>query len=516
MNSYSKSADIKIVVDQRIELLAIVQTLSNYQEKFGLLTGFDFPYKRDVILFFSPYKKHPAIEIFNKMSSNSFNFDAPPTLMLYLSNPPQLELELPLTDYLINRGGGEEQLLDFIKALRDFARESQFELFWNSHKGTYEEIVAYVQKQIKGNEYIADIEEYYGMNQNSYTIILSPLFQSGGYGPRVERKTGLYDIYNITGTNSIENGFPRFGSSDHLKYIAWHEFSHSFVNPITSNYSKEINKYTKLYSPISNHMRSQAYPDWETCVNEHIVRAITIRLSYLKINQEAEDNALLNERKLGFFYVPALCEQLKHYESNRYKFKTFVDFYPELINVFEDLANKDLGKDFYFIPFEGTINAVGFDKNSVIIIIPTNEQDPEVQKNIHDFVNEYHKFYPESPIITDVEAIKRELSEYSLIVFGTMEGNQWLKENSSIFPFKIEPDGIVADTVYEGADLRFISAWPNPQNPERGLLVYTAQQAKDIIRINSVFHGPTDYVVAKERSIIKAGNYNKKKKYWSF
>lgn len=516
VNSYSKSADLKIMVDQRIELLAVVQVLSDYHEKYGLLTGFDFPYKRDVNLFFSPYKEHLVIKIFNKMSSNSFSYDAPPTLMLHLSNPPQLELEIPLTDDLINRGGGKEQISKFLEALRDFAKVSQFELFWNSHRGTYEEMVAHIQNQIKGNEYIADIEEYYGMHQNSYMIIVSPLFHSGGFGPRVERRTGVFDIYNITGTNSIENGFPRFGSTDHLKYIAWHEFSHSFVNPITSVFSKEINKYAKLYSPISNHMRIQAYPDWQTCLNEHIVRAVTTRLSYLKINQETGDNALFNERKRGFFYIPALCERLKYYESNRDKFKTFSEFYPEVIKVFEELANRDLGKDFYSIPFEGTINAVGFDKNSVIIIIPTNEEDPVIQMNIHDFVNEYHKFYPESSIIMDTEAMKRDLSEYSLIVFGTMEGNKWLKENSSIFPFKIEPNRIVADTVYEGVDLRFISAWPHPQNPKRGVLVYTAQQAKDIIRINSVFHGPTDYVVARERSIIKAGNYKKIKNHWSF
>jgi len=74
----------------------------------------------------------------------------------------------------------------------------------------------------------------------------------------------------------------------------------------------------------------------------------------------------------------------------------------------------------------------------------------------------------------------------------------------------------VADKVYQGTDLRFISAWPNPQNPKRGILIYTAQQAGDIVGINSVFHGPTDYVVARGTTVLKAYNYKKNKDNWSF
>ncbi len=125
-------------------------------------------------------------------------------------------------------------------------------------------------------------------------------------------------------------------------------------------------------------------------------------------------------------------------------------------------------------------------------------------------------FLPQTPIITDAEAIKRDLADNSLIIFGTINGNLWLKKNAAKFPFKIEAKRVVADNVYDGTDLRFISALLNPQNPQRGILIYTAQQAKDVVKINSVFHGPTDYVVAKETNVIKAGNYKKDKNKWSF
>jgi hypothetical protein len=70
--------------------------------------------------------------------------------------------------------------------------------------------------------------------------------------------------------------------------------------------------------------------------------------------------------------------------------------------------------------------------------------------------------------------------------------------------------------VYEGSDLRFISAWPHPQNPNLGMVIYTAQQAKDVVGINGVYHGPTDYLVAQGQTVVHSANYAKKKDLWTF
>ncbi|MEJ2702459.1 MAG: hypothetical protein P8Z79_08455 [Sedimentisphaerales bacterium] len=80
---------------------------------------------------------------------------------------------------------------------------------------------------------------------------------------------------------------------------------------------------------------------------------------------------------------------------------------------------------------------------------------------------------------------------------------------------RIESDRIVADKVYEGANLRFITAWPNPHNPEKGMVFYTAQKAENVLNINSVFHGPTDYVIARAAEPLTSANYNKQNGTWS-
>ena len=47
------------------------------------------------------------------------------------------------------------------------------------------------------------------------------------------------------------------------------------------------------------------------------------------------------------------------------------------------------------------------------------------------------------------------------------------------------------------------------------MVFYTAQCVEDVPYINSVFHGPTDYVIAKDREALVSANYTKQNGTWS-
>ena len=100
-NAEFPQPSVKITFDSRIELLATVQFLSDYDKRFRLITRFDFPYKQHVRKHFSEYKNHPAVKFFDQMSADGFSFDAPPAAMLYLSDVPFDQLgfatDLPAT-----------------------------------------------------------------------------------------------------------------------------------------------------------------------------------------------------------------------------------------------------------------------------------------------------------------------------------------------------------------------------------------------------------------------------------
>ena len=64
---------LKILVGPRIELLAVIQSLSDYDDRYGLLTDHDFRYRRDIQAHFAPYKDHEAVRLLAVMSAKGFS-----------------------------------------------------------------------------------------------------------------------------------------------------------------------------------------------------------------------------------------------------------------------------------------------------------------------------------------------------------------------------------------------------------------------------------------------------------
>ena len=358
-----ESKIVNVSVDPRIELLSAVQLLSDYP----LLTQSDFQYKREMINYFSPFKSHPAVTKFIEMSKRDFNYEAPPTAMLFLSNPPELKIVTSFTDYIIGRAGGKENLESFIEALRDFAIKSNFMDFFNAHKDFYALLIKDTETKLGNYKDVAVLESFYGISKNSYNIILTPI-SADGYGPRIEIEPSKFDIYAIIGAGYIKDNKPIY-SPEPLRRLVWHEFSHSFVNPITEKYRNEVNKYSKLFLPIKDIMERYAYGEWETCVNEHIIRAVVAKFNEKVIGQDADgvigqvvgqlvaEKMLSYEVEIGFVYIRGIYELLNVYENNRDKYPTFEDFYPEILNYFSEISKSPslpMDLDFNFLPTEFT------------------------------------------------------------------------------------------------------------------------------------------------------------------
>ncbi len=173
--------------------------------------------------------------------------------------------------------------------------------------------------------------------------------------------------------------------------------------------------------------------------------------------------------------------------------------------------------------FHGPINGAWHSSRSIVLIVPTNEVDEATEQRIHDYVRRVQKLIIEkklpdhqAKVVTDTEALQADLSQSCVAVYGTPQGNLWLAKYIAALPVVIEPSGIAADRMYKGSELRFISTWPHPQNPKCGMTIYTAQRAEDVIGMNSITHGPTDYLVAQGQTIVRAANYVNKEGQWAF
>ena len=114
-----------IKVDKRIELLAAVQLFTSWRET-GIIAG-DLPYKQDMLDYFGSFSSHRAVTLCEDLTQAYFNYDAPVGFMMHLSDPPQLEVVVPFSEYHIARAGGADILEEFVEALRSFWWESDFE-----------------------------------------------------------------------------------------------------------------------------------------------------------------------------------------------------------------------------------------------------------------------------------------------------------------------------------------------------------------------------------------------------
>jgi DNA polymerase III delta subunit len=104
------------------------------------------------------------------------------------------------------------------------------------------------------------------------------------------------------------------------------------------------------------------------------------------------------------------------------------------------------------------INSFFSDKESIVMILPSHETNGDKQKQIHEYAKKVFRFIEESSILIDEEALKKDLSQNSVIVYGTPEGNRWLSKFFSEIPVKLERDRITLQKkAFSGNDLRFIS-----------------------------------------------------------
>lgn len=503
---------LHISIDPRMELLSSIQILSNYK-----LIDRNSYYSKEIQNYFGSYSDLKAVAITDDaLNNNGFSYDAPVTFMLHLSQVPDLKTQIPFSDYLIKRAGNKWNLETYRKSMAQFAKESDFEKFWASKAEFYKQVLNTTVADINGEDLIKVVEDYFNEKQNSYHIIIAPLFNGHNYGPKVESSKDQYDIYSCTTPTNSKNGIP-YVSKDNLYQVVFHEFGHSFVNTETGKYPDKVTACEKLFEPIKGEMAQKAYGEWATCVNEHIVRAVNIRIQELKVGPDQAKQMLNREIGNRFIYMVPLVEKLKEYEKLRdSKQITFSEFFPRLLDVLVSISKTDYLK-LAEIKFRGPINSVTMNQK-VAWIYPTHDQDTAALKMVQDYVAMlYNRFKSQgSVLMADSTALKTNLSEYGLMVYGTIESNLLLSKYQETFPFQIKDHVLIADKEYKDENTRFISCLPNPQNPQKGMTVYTAFSNKIIRDINNVFHGPEDFVVFIDRQNVISKSFYDKTEGWKF
>lgn len=79
-------------------------------------------------------------------------------------------------------------------------------------------------------------------------------------------------------------------------------------------------------------MYAHGYASWHITVIEHIINAITTRLTAIVFGEEASATALEHLLDDDYRYLPPLIEKLKEYEAQRERYPTIGSFMPMLLS----------------------------------------------------------------------------------------------------------------------------------------------------------------------------------------
>lgn len=509
---------VTFTIDPRFELFNIIAMQSGHP----MITTSNIPYKTDCFDYFSKFKTLNTADILYETVQKGWSIDDPMFFLLYLDNEFNLSSDLPLD--IASRGGGIMQMEKLAKSMKEFAVKSDFKKFFEvEQRKFYNEIISNTSYNFEGFKGIHYLENYYGEKAKSYNLILNNLSGYGNFGKALNTPEGKV-LYAIIETVSSAGNIPTYFPNISLFDLIIHEFSHGFINPYLKDYSNLISENNHLYKPISMYMQEQGYFNWQVTANEHIVRSIVNRISSSYFGEQFNEKTFLRLlRANGYIYADAIIEKLIYYEDNRKTYTTFNEFLPELLSVFDSLPKDyiekqlmrtqsiseteltEIPKPYKFAPNEHTV-----------FIISSAEEDKIQQNKMVEFVKDYRDMFSDKiQIITDNEALRSDLSEKDLVIFGTPNGNSFLKHMLPKIPISITDSYIFTNKKVSGTDLQLITSWVNPFNAKNSMVIYTAQKVEDI---KNFYHSPNKdqyhYWVARNLVPIDVGNYQKISGLW--
>lgn len=236
---------------------------------------------------------------------------------------------------------------NYIVELELFFDQEKIGDFFKENKAFYKGGIAEYSKQIPLN-FTSAMEQFYGEGFRQYIVLISPMMmwpiddnEGRGIGSDVKDKSGNKTIYEIASPFMRVKKGGQFGYDNQFqaRFLTVHEFGHSFVNKEVYKHKDKLDKFKALFekSNLKEIMtKTSGVADYQTCVVEHLVRLGEIQTA--KIQNDTERAKKLESYHLNnyFIFLPQLEEKIKEYDANRTQYKTFGDFVPELIKVFEN------------------------------------------------------------------------------------------------------------------------------------------------------------------------------------
>ena len=326
-------------VDRNVELMSVVWRLAGKPE----YSAPNFKMYTDRIeAHFGEYRSHELIDFVHSIiRDNGIAYDAVALMAAHLDKKLNLRQDVA-PGSLEGRWSGVDKER-FVELLKKFAAETRFDEFFAGNAEMYAE----ASRRFTSVCGAVDLDWYakfFGVEPKGNFIIINGLGVGlQNYGFSVKRTDGDEEIYAVMGAWSVDGeGMAVFPMEDYVPVLL-HEFNHSFVNHLTARHREAFrDSGERLFAVYGDAMRTQAYDNWETMLNEALVRAAVIK--YMKdhgVAQEVLAAMVRREsRNNGFQWTGLLMAELDKYDEARDEYPTLDDYMPRLAEAYVQWAEQ--------------------------------------------------------------------------------------------------------------------------------------------------------------------------------
>ena len=283
--------------DDRIELLSIVYHLAGAQvyNQAGLAA-----YERDVDAAFSRFHDHPVARLArHSEDSLGIGYADPMAFALHLSGV-SAPREIVSFDEQPDQRWPVPVARAFLVDLQRFVRDAQPDTFLRAHAAFYDTAAGRLRRLADTTVDPLWLTRFFGhAPRQPFVLVAAPLNGGANYGPMIHLPDGDQYYAIIGAWRGDMAGWPVFGPRD-VPYII-DEFSHSFADPVVDRHRDAFaDAGPRVLNAVQEQMKGQAYDDWQTVIDESLVRATVARYRLAHGGRAAADSQITEELGNGF------------------------------------------------------------------------------------------------------------------------------------------------------------------------------------------------------------------------
>lgn len=339
-------SQIRVEVSETVELMSILARTAGNKEYNMDMAG---QYTKDTEVWFAPYKQHAAVVCFQNLRDQyGISYDAVMSMAIHLDiNGGKVKFLGEQAD--LEKRWSNVDIGDFIDKLNTFYTDTRFHNFFEQHRMFYDEGLKEYEANVMTYFHQEWYARFYGTAPTDrFRIVIGFTCGGGNYGPSRQLPGQPREAYAICGYYiNPQTGKP-YGEGANMATTLIHEFNHSFVNPLLNNETNASLIATtgqKLHKFSAYAMERQAYSDWQTVINESIVRAaVILYMLDQDFDQKQVLNELANQVCRSFNWMPELVASLRYYAAHRDQYPTLNDYYPEIARCLSKYIEDEVGR----------------------------------------------------------------------------------------------------------------------------------------------------------------------------